>query len=245
MTARLISLSYSPWSEKATWALDHHRVEYARTEYLPMLGEPALRIAMRRLTGRVSVPVLLDGDAVLDDSIDIARHAERVGAGAPLFPVGREAAVREWNARSEAALASARTLVLAKTAASEAARREALPRPLRSALLMPLASQGVAYLTRKYAAPVEALAAERAKIRAALLALRAALGGRRHLLGDDLSYADIAMAVVLQAVAPVDDRYIRLQPATRLCWTDDELARDAKDLVEWRDALYDAHRRAR
>ncbi len=36
---RLIGLHYSPWTEKARWALDRQRVPYAFEEHLPMLGE--------------------------------------------------------------------------------------------------------------------------------------------------------------------------------------------------------------
>ena len=78
-------------------------------------------------------------------------------------------------------------------------------------------------------------------LRATLEDLRVALAGRRHLL-DVFSYADVAMAVVLQMVKPVADRWITLGPAIREVWTNDELARDFSDLVEWRDGLYAAHR---
>ena len=35
----LYSLVYSPWSEKARWALDHHRIAYRRVRYEPVIGE--------------------------------------------------------------------------------------------------------------------------------------------------------------------------------------------------------------
>ncbi len=80
-------------------------------------------------------------------------------------------------------------------------------------------------------------------MRQQLLALREALGGRRT-LASDFSYADLTMAVVLQMVSPVDERYIRIGEARRRAWTDDVLAREFADLVEWRDRLYADHRAA-
>jgi glutathione S-transferase len=53
------------------------------------------------------------------------------------------------------------------------------------------------------------------------------------------------MAVLLQAVAPVADRYIRLGPATRQVWSQPELAAEFADLIAWRDTLYERHRAKR
>ena len=57
-----------------------------------------------------------------------------------------------------------------------------------------------------------------------------------------ISYADIAMATMLQGVLPVDNRYIPLGPATRAAWTREDLARDYPDLIQWRDGIYSRHR---
>src|SRR5262245_37961692 len=102
----LIAEYFSPWSEKARWALDHHGLAYKYREHLPLLGEPLLRLRARRLTGRVSVPVLVTPEGVLADSFAIARHADELGRAPALFPRGCEAEVAGWNARSEAALAA-------------------------------------------------------------------------------------------------------------------------------------------
>src|SRR5690349_1207690 len=101
----LIALPYSPWSEKARWALDHHGVAYRNEVYLPMLGEPALRLRTGRLRGRITVPVLIeeDGPPVMD-SIAIARHADALGPGEKLFPHGLDAQVDEWNDRADRAM---------------------------------------------------------------------------------------------------------------------------------------------
>jgi glutathione S-transferase len=67
------------------------------------------------------------------------------------------------------------------------------------------------------------------------------LDGGSYLLGD-FSYADVAMAVVCQFVQPVDDRSIRLTPATRRCWTEETLAGKYRDVIAWRGELYGRYR---
>lgn len=242
----LISLSYSPWSERARWALDHHGVRYRRSEHLPMVGEPLLRLRARKLTGRVTVPLLLHDGAVVTDSYDIARYADKLGGGETLFPMGHVAAIEEWNRRGDETLALARSIITFKTGASAQAKQEALPpfvpAPLRP-FAEPVAAMGVAFFVRKYR--LDASAVERAAegIERTLRSLREALSGKTTLLGT-FTFADIAMATVLQAVSPVDDKFIRLGPGTRACWTMPDLADRYRDLVEWRDGLYAERRRS-
>lgn len=243
--ARLVALDYSPWSEKARWALDHHHVPYVFEPYLPMLGEPILRLRAGRLGGPVSVPVLIDGDGAIFDSFAIARHAERNGSGSPLFPTAHLAEITRWNDRSDEALAAGRINVVTNVAGSRAAQEEALP-PFIPAALRPaltgMAQLGVRFLAAKYSISRDVAAAE-AKVAAALDELRASLDGRAYLLEGELSYADLAAAVILQMVRPVRDAYIHLGPATRACWTMPAIAERYPDLLEWRDQLYDKHRR--
>jgi glutathione S-transferase len=241
--SKLIALSYSPWSEKARWALDHRAVPYVEAAYVPMIGELGLRATTGRWTGRVTVPVLVTGAGeVLTDSFDIARYAERVGSGAPLFPPEHEARLAEWNARSDEAMAAARGAVVTRLAASPAALLESLPKFARN--LGPLATalgrSGVRFFQRKY--DLTAAAGDQTKFRSALDALRAALAGGRPYVLDRFTYADISAAVLLQAVVPVDHKYIRLGRATRATWTDGALASEYADLVTWRDGLYARHR---
>src|SRR5688572_23771052 len=99
-TAVFHAESFAPWCEKARWALDHHGIPYREREHVPLVGELALRIAARRASGPVTVPLLVDGDAVLMDSVAIARRAEAHGRGAPLFPPAHGRAIDAWNERS-------------------------------------------------------------------------------------------------------------------------------------------------
>jgi len=242
----LYAESFAPWCEKARWALDHHGMPYRFVEHVPMIGEPALRLAARRPFGHVTIPLLLDGAEALMGSFEIARRAERDGRGAPLFPPEREVEIAAWNERSDLVMTSGRAMLLPRMLQSPEALAEQLPPfvpgPLRPAL-RGLASTGVRYLQRKYDIRPGEEARHEDHSRTGLDALRAALsGGRRHLLGEGLSYADIVMAASLQFVLPVADRYISLGPATRAVWTNPTLAHEYADLVAWRDALYREHR---
>ncbi|APR75354.1 Glutathione S-transferase family protein [Minicystis rosea] len=235
---------FAPWSEKARWALDHHRLTYAYREHVPLIGEPLLRIRARKLRGRVSTPLLITPHEVLADSFAIARHADRIGSGATLFPQGAD--IEGWNARSEAALAAGRVLYLDRFAGDPAAKVEMLPpflpeKARRAA--MPMADVAIAFLRRKYGIDAASCAEAEATLVRELEGLRAALGGRPWVLRECFSYADVAMAVTLQFVAPVDARYIALGPATRASWSHPGLAERFADLVAWRDALYERHRR--
>ena len=40
----LVGLAYSPWTQKARWALTHHGVPHDFESYVPTLGEPKLRV---------------------------------------------------------------------------------------------------------------------------------------------------------------------------------------------------------
>ncbi len=247
--ATLYAMTYSPWSEKARWALDHHRVPYEYKLYTPMLGEPLLRLrALRSRTWpkRVTVPALLAEGSIHLDSLQIALYAERNGSNFNLFR--DTTAVTRWNDLSERALQAARILSTARALADREAQVEFLP-PFITGALRPkmtwLARFGAHYLERKYRFDASKLDAARATYREALLALRQGLAdaGAPYLVAHRLSYADMTMAVTLQFVVPVSDDFIRIGPLQRRTLTDPELAVEFADLVAWRDDLYQKHRR--
>src|SRR5437879_6263959 len=109
----LLGLPYSPWSEKARWALDARQVPYVSRTYMPIVGEPLLRVKLRQWTGKVTVPVLTADDGlVLRDSADIARWADARGAGPTLFPREHDQAISRFVALSEEGLSAGRALSL-------------------------------------------------------------------------------------------------------------------------------------
>jgi len=246
---RLVALSYSPWSEKARWALLHHRLEFLETDFVPMLGTPWLRLVTGRFTGRVTVPALIADTpekVVLMDSFDIAQFAERHGRGPPLLPKALLPAITEWNLRSERLMDAGRALVTRRTAQDHEAQAEALPDAIPSLIRRfsrPLTAAGVEYFYRKYGAATGTEAERTEAIRNELVTLRAALAGGDVLLGS-FSYADVAMAVALQFVEPVAGHRPSMKPATRRIFTQPGLATEFADLLAWRDAVFARHQPA-
>ena len=238
---RLVAIHYSPWSEKARWALDHHGINYREVPYLPMLGTPLLRLQMRRFTGKVTVPVLFIDDQAIADSYDIARYVDRVGSGATLFPEDSAEEIAGWNQRCEQVCHAGRALATARTAADDDALKEAVPPQVPGPLRMTMGRVGVRYLERKYGLNDLDEASHRAAARQALAALDQVLEGRDTIL-DNFSFADIAMACALQLVWPVGDQRIRLGRNTRRCFTDEALVAEFPNLGPWRDRLYDKYR---
>ncbi len=83
MVARLLTIPFSHYCEKARWGLDRRGVAYVEEAHLPILHARATRPA-----GGRSTPLLVVDDAPpLTDSTDVLRHADAAGTrGEPLFP---------------------------------------------------------------------------------------------------------------------------------------------------------------
>jgi glutathione S-transferase len=221
---KLIGLNYSPWTQRAKWALEARGISYHYTEYVPGLGEPMLRWRMRNLSGVAQVPVLFADGAVVAGSGAIARFI------APHGELGDFARTQAWEELADAATSEARMRVVRRSLASLEVQEEAtagvIPRPLRKQFRW-LARGVMRGLERKYAG----LAREGA-MREALTRARAELRERPFLLGQ-FSYADIALASSLEMVEPIVAR----GPATREAWTWRELADEFADLLAWRREL--------
>jgi glutathione S-transferase len=245
----LLGLPFSPWSEKARWALEARRVPYKERLYMPLIGEPALRWKLGKWTGNVTVPVLTDDDGeVFADSSDIAKWADGRGEGPTLFPPLLLAEITRFVDLSERGLAAGRALSLARTLESRAALREMTPKNLRRMLggLAPgLGAIGVRRTLRKYGSTrsardthVKVLVEVLDELRSALAKPSAA--DPKTLLGP-FTFADIAMSQVLVFVEP--PRFgLRIGVANRAAFTDDALRAAYPDLLAWRDALYEAFR---
>jgi glutathione S-transferase len=245
-TPILVHLSVSPWSERARWALDHHRIDHQRVAHQPVLGERRLRKLVGRRDGPATVPVLIDGDTKLNDSWDIALWADGHGAGAPLLPDDRRDEIRKWNDLAERVMQHDRALVIEGMLATPEALDESMPPGTPKwlcALSRPINRLGTRWFARKYGVALGDTGLHEAAMRDGLAALRAALAtGSPYILGT-FSYADIIAATLLQGVVPVADEYMKIGPGTRRAWTHEPMARDHEDLIKWRDDLYRAHRR--
>jgi glutathione S-transferase len=251
---QLWCLPYSPWSEKACWALELQGVAYQRKVYQPLLGELQLRRLLGKLRGTVSVPVLVTSSGPISDSLAIARYAAAKGQEQArknrLFPPEHEAQIARYNALSESGLAAGRALALQRLLQDPAGLSELVPRKLRGALggLTPkLGAVGIKRTLRKYGADRVSDEAHERALASALDALRADLQrspsrSEPKTLLTELSYADIAMAQVLAFVEPPKTG-LRLAPATREAFRDPVFGPRYTDLLAWRDALYEHYRK--
>ncbi|HTL32940.1 MAG TPA: glutathione S-transferase family protein [Kofleriaceae bacterium] len=238
---QLLGLPYSPWTERARWALDVRGVAYEKRLYSPLLGEPGLRRKLGKWRGVVSVPVLTDDDGtVVADSIAIARWANERGAGTDLFPSELDAEIGKLIALADRGLAAGRALSLIRLLRDDEGLLEMVPRSLRK---MPgaraISAAGIRRTLRKYDGLRDEEAA-RSALAGVLDEVRAALAGRPTLLGR-FTYADIAVAQVLAFVEPPAFG-LKIGAGTRRSFCDDVLSERYRDLVVWRDALYEAHR---
>lgn len=232
-TLLLIGESFSPWTKKARWALEHCGLVYHYKEYTPTVSEPGLRWRLRQWAGAVSVPVLFADRRILRGSWEIACFAaESAGDGR----LGDLKAVKIWNELSESALAEGRTAVVRRILANDRALEEGLPtfvpRPLRRTLRF-MTRDALRRLDRKYAH-----LAKPGALREALIRTREGLGQADcdYLLGR-FSYADITMATVLEVIAPIATTEPALGPAMQSCWNNPELAGEFRDLLDWRNRL--------
>lgn len=236
---RLYAMPYSPWSERARWALLHHRFTFDEITHTPLVGELALRLRARKLAGKVTVPLLRDGKTVVMDSLRIAEWADGRGRGTRLFPEGRAGDIARLNERAEAVFRAGRVKLLQIGKDSDEAAREFLPPPLRALPFAAASSRlGSSFIARKHGArdmDVQGI------LRDGFLEIRKLLEGRAFVF-ESFSYGDILAATALQFLKPVDSRYIPLGPHTREALTDAALVHEFADLVAWRDALYAAHR---
>ena len=234
---KLIGIAQSPWTQKALWALDVCGIPYTFEHYVPTLQEPALRLRTRAFRGAVSVPVLLGVGSPVWGAPAIASFAsraclERTGA----MPLGDLDAAAAWSALSDAALAEGRQRVTSAYLAEPTAQTELVPpffpRALRSSLRF-LVRDALRRVERKYGHLVSpgALVDALDKTRQQLLA-----SGGEFLLGQ-FSYADIAMASVLEVVSPLEARLVPRGKRSRQLWSEPTLAAEYADLLHWRARL--------
>jgi glutathione S-transferase len=88
----LYQFPLSHYCEKSRWHLDHKRLAYRVRDVTP----GAHRLVALRYGAHGTVPILVDGDRVLDDSTAIAHHLEEAypDDGARLLPADRAARAR-------------------------------------------------------------------------------------------------------------------------------------------------------
>jgi glutathione S-transferase len=243
MKPELISLNVSPFSDRSKWVLKHHKIDYKRTEHLIIFGNPLLRIKLKKISGKVTVPVYIDGEVKLMDSFDIAIHVNRKGTGGTLFPHENVEKIKQWNSISEDICNAGRAIVTQKVTQNKDVLKFLLPPqipPMFKGSLTSLVTVGTNYLTKKYQLNSKTLSEREEDLRTALLKVRDGLKNSKYLLGA-FTYADITIACALQMLTPYEKSFLGKNSELKKCWTHDKLASEFSDLLQWRDEVYKNH----
>jgi glutathione S-transferase len=237
--ATLYVIHHSPWSERARWALLHHKIAFDEREHVPLIGELTLRMRTN-VKGKASVPLLVDGDEAVQGSFAIGEHVDGSGKKDKLFPEGSKGTIKKLYDDLEDPLCAAREAFVRDLMTDEEAQLESLPPFLRSLPFATLSAKvGTTFVTSKYNARIGSVDD---RMRAGLRRVSDALGKKDYILEDKFSFADIVATSIVQAIAPGDDKYVRIPPGTRRLWNHEKLQKEFAPLIEWRNRIYSKHR---
>lgn len=241
---KLIGLYYSPWTERARWAMDFHNIPYQYAEYTTLLDEPWLRFHAKKAVGKVSVPLLITPQQNVNDSLLIARFADANSSKNPLIPAERLDAIRQWTESAEKALYAARIRATRRMSKSPASLAERLPAFIPDFLrkpLVPMSYVGARFILRKYKVDMASEEQLLGHMDDFLAKAEKALKNREF-ISDTFSFADIIIATMLQAVTPVDPKYIDLGEASSKIMREPILEEKYASLITWRDGIYARYR---
>ena len=239
MTRELIGIRYSPWTQKARWPLEHHGLSYRYSEHLMMVGIPLLRLKSGNWTGEVTVPSMICDGQVLPNSLPL-RNGQMHRARILRYFLRMSEAIAFWNTESDSILENGRLLLTRAMLGAPRSMTEVMP-PLMGLLpgSMLVARQAAHYVLRRYNRPGNP-EVWLGNLKQGLDGLREGLAGQDYLLGR-FTFADLAMAAALQMVRPPENRYVKMGPVSRQCWTRLELVDAYSDLLGWRDRIFERH----
>jgi len=233
---KLYGITFSPWTYKARWALSHHHIPYDYSEYAVMMDKLSTRIRLRHFTGSLTVPAARIGKTLLLSSHEIASYADGIGEGESLHVDSSE--VLAWDALAEEFQRLGRYRLTRSFASDPLALKESLPGPLQripGAALM--GKLGIQYMLRTYPVACDLEGANQ-RMREILLQVRTQLESGDHLIGKP-SYADMAVASMLQMVDPVGSEFIPLEASAQPHWREESLSEEFRDLTAWRDRIFE------
>jgi glutathione S-transferase len=212
---RLISLSISPYNELARWSLERCGVSY-KEEPQALVWHV---IASRRAGGAGTTPLLVAGDEVVKESADIAEWADRhAEPGRRIYPngtTGDEARALVTRFADELGPETRRViwthLVRNPAMASRYWEQGVSPRQRRvQPWMLRFGKPGV---RRALGLGKKQAAAAPERVRAIFDDVAERLSdGRRHILGDELTGADIAFAAMASPAVLPDEGYPAAMP---------------------------------
>ena len=232
----LYSIAYSPWSLRAKWALRLQGVPYESREYVIMLSGPLLRVKLKRFSGKITVPLLVDGDTTYGDSREIVRYADKRSDHAPLDRTDPEFEDVLRDAEKVAVLGRALSTrhIMRHREALLGSLPDFIPHNIFG---LPVAAAGAFYIAQKYKFRDVDESESESEMRAACLALQSRLTDAFYF--ERLTYADIAVATALQFVKPERD-HVKLGDDARPSWTR-SFADEVEPLLVWRDRFFADH----
>jgi glutathione S-transferase len=200
--ARLITIAFSHYCEKARWALDYTRVPYVEEAHLPGLHLPS----MRRAGGR-TVPVLVTEKTALTDSADILTYADALAPGdRKLYPSAPDARrdVDAIEALCNGELGKASRLFVYHHALPHARALASSVRPGLSATeawalpyLIPIVG---GLIRRRYRVDDESAARAEETLRRGFAELGERLAGETYFVGGQFTAADLTFASLLAPI---------------------------------------------
>ncbi len=235
MARTLVTIGISHYCEKARWALDRAGLGYEERAYAP----GAHVWPVRRAGGRTT-PVLVDGDVVITDSTDVLDHVQRHPDSRfrpwPDGPDGDRA--RAWEARFDDEVGPhVRRVVYFHLLADKAATVAVIAsRSPAGQVALVRATFPVLRFAMRRSMRIDAAGAERSahKLEVVLADVERELAdGRRYLVGDAFSGADLALAALLgpAVLAPYLPITPDVLPAPLLAFVDRTKARPAGAFV--------------
>ncbi len=195
----LYQFTSSHFCEKARWALDHKGIGFTRHNLVPVLHLPRVR----RMAPRSSVPVLVHDGTVVQGSGEIIAYLDRHWPARPLTPLGerRRQAALAWEEFLDRDIGvPLRCLffheILPRRDLAMSLLLRGAPNPGR--VVYSLGFPLIRALMRR-AMDIDAQSARRAqqRVEQALERLDGELRGRRFLVGDTFSRADLTAAALL------------------------------------------------
>jgi glutathione S-transferase len=219
----LLTIAFSHYCEKARWALDRARVPYRERRFMPGLHVPFVARALMgtgrgradRASSRFSTPLLRGPNVLLTDSTDIVRWADASYGHEGLY-ADPEAAELEAHFGTELGPHTRRIVywygLRDRALMLRMAKDNVSPRQARAfALVLPFVARAI---TDRLGVDEPRSMRSVEKVEKVVQEIDARLAdGRRYLLGDRFSAADLAFASLFApVVVPTPDRFGAVLP---------------------------------
>lgn len=199
MTAKLITIAFSHYCEKARWALDRCGVSYVEDQHLPVFHY----LATYRNGAKRTVPVLIDGKTIVRDSTDIIAWADkhRPGSLIPLSGADDALAIEDdLDTHFGPATRRWAYYYLLPERRADPYIVEGAPR-WQTAMLKLSRPLAVSWLRRSLKVDDAGLARSLAKIESTLARVDEIVGdGRSYLAGDRFTVADLTFAALASPI---------------------------------------------